>query len=785
MRRSPLTLSVAQLARLIRARVVIIVGVALLVLGGALAIGYGSSLVFVARAQLFLGEGLESADDITDTNPDEDGVSGELEILGSATLIERAIAAAGLNASVSRTGAPADARAPRYSEWLAAGRDFAGLPRAENELAVSGAAPLAGLQQERFGVELIDTERYRVSRGGTPLGEGRLGEPLLVDGLTWTLLEGPVRRPSAGARYDVSVSAAGSLLLDVSERLRISAPRPRGSQSYGRIVALEFTASSPYLAERFLSALLDAYLQHRHDRKVAKLLAREAYLEGESRSVEQALLEVEERLSRERASQRTLWPGDEDSPLLVERDRYRSAEALSQLEVARLEVYGQSFEGPAPPLASFMDGESDDAQLSELSAALAEAERELTEARQAFASAAPELREALARVKARAHAIDSYVEARLGRARQRQGLLGQLIRQNDRKLEAVERVRSELAELSRDQETYADTYTRLLEQKGEASLVIARAVSKDRIIDPPRAVAEPASPNLRQALSSVLFGSFVGVLWVFFRRLTASRVQEESDARFFLGAVPVLGTVPFFSGRQKRSAVFGDVLEQARVSGHSPFEDAFRLYGMTLFGADASARQNLVFVTSPGPLDGKTTCALALGLALARRGRRVLIVDGSPVRSFDAERAGMPPSPGLADVLARRATLRSARLGIPAGSGELHVLSAGHLAPGELPAHADQLRELIELSRARYDVVLVDVPGHVPTDMMALVGSSDAVLVVLRLRHTRRRALDELLGTLPLARSVALVVDDRLGRGSARRRSGSPPAPVAEEAALA
>jgi uncharacterized protein involved in exopolysaccharide biosynthesis/Mrp family chromosome partitioning ATPase len=778
-RRPPLTISVAQLARLILERAGVVLGVALLVLGVALAVGYGSSLVFVARTQLFLGEGLldDNAGEAA-AEHEEDGVSGELEIIGSATLLERAIAAGGLNTSVARADVGADARPARYSEWLAAGGDFARLPRAENELEVVDAAPLAGAQRALYRVEFLDADRYRVSLGGASLGEGRLGQRLLLESLAWTLVPGPIGRPSAGARYDVWVSSVGSVLLEVSERLRISAPRPRGSQSYGRIVTLEFTASSPYRAERFLSALIDAYLQHRHDRKVAKLVARQVYLEGESRSVEQALLQVEERLARERANQPSLWPGDEDSPLLVQRDRYRAAEALALLEVARLEVYGEGFGGPAPPLASFMDGETDDHQLAGLSTALAEAERALTEARQSFAPGASVLREEQASVRDRTRAIDSYVQARLARAKERRGALEHLARSSDDGLARLERVKGGLAELRRDQEAYSDTYTRLLEQKGEASLVIARAVSKDRVIDPPRAVAEPASPNFRQALSSVLFGSFAGVLLVLFRRLTAGAVQAESDARFFLGSVPVLGIVPCFEGRQKRPPVSNDVLAQAHVSGHSTFEDAFRLFGMTLFGADAAARQNLVFVTSPGPQDGKTMCAFALGLALARRARRVLIVDGDPVRSHG------PPTgasrPGLADVLAGRATLRSVRAVIPAGSGELHVLSAGALAADEQPAHAEQVRGFLDLARARYDVVLVDVPGQVPTDMMALVGSCDAVLVVLRLRHTRRHALGELLGTLPLGRSVGLVVDDRL-RVSRRRASR----PLSKERAVA
>ena len=50
--------------------------------------------------------------------------------------------------------------------------------------------------------------------------------------------------------------------------------------------------------------------------------------------------------------------------------------------------------------------------------------------------------------------------------------------------------------------------------------------------------------------------------------------------------------------------------------------------------------------------------------------------------------------------------------------------------------------------------------------------------VLAQLRH----ALDELLSTLPLARSVALVVDDRLGRVATKGRSR--PTPVGKEATI-
>jgi polysaccharide biosynthesis transport protein len=755
--RSSLTVSVAQLAVLIRDRAGVVLGVASLVLGAVLAVGYGSELVFVASGQLFLGEVLDAAAEDSSAAHDADGVSGEIDILGSASLVERAILASGLNADVG----PADARVARYSEWLAAGRDFYAMPRAENELAVLQAT-LAGAQPERFVVEFADGGHYLVSAGGEALGEGDLDQPAQLGRVAWTLAAGPARKPRSGARYEVSVTPAGSVVLDVCERLRLSAPRASGSPSPGRIVTLEFTASSPFRAERFVSALLEQYLQNRHDRKVGKLLAREAYLAGESRTVEQALESVEEQMARVRSSQRGLSPDDEDSPLLVERERFQIAEARAALEVARLEVYSQSFAGVTPPHASFMDGESGDTQLEALSDALVEAERDLTDARQRFADGAPQVRELTAQVADRTRTIGRYVEARLSRARERQGVIQQHVQTNDQKLGNLEQKKSELAVLARDQEAYAGTYTDLLQQKGEAALVIARAVSKDRIIDPPRAVLEPASPNFKEALSSGLFGVLVGVLWVLFWRLTAGTVQAESDARRFLGGVPVLGAVPFHERRLRRRVSFEDVIEQARVSGHSPYEEAFRLYGLSLFDAPTEPEQQVVFVTSPGALDGKTSAALALGLALSRRGRRVLIVDGSPPRSSESQEGAVVA--GLEDVLMERSNLRGARVRVSAGSGELHFLPAGTTPEQGPSAHADQLRSFLQIARARYDTVLVDVPGHVPSNMMALSGLCDRVLIIVRLRHTRRHALDELLESLPRGRSVALVVDDRRGR---------------------
>jgi cellulose biosynthesis protein BcsQ len=111
--------------------------------------------------------------------------------------------------------------------------------------------------------------------------------------------------------------------------------------------------------------------------------------------------------------------------------------------------------------------------------------------------------------------------------------------------------------------------------------------------------------------------------------------------------------------------------------------------------------------------------------------------------------------------------------------GELHLLSAG--SPGDGPSSAEQLSHFLEVARARYEVVLVDVPGHVPTNAMACISATDHILLVVGLGHTRRRLLDELLGNLPHARTLGLVVDPR---PRAARKTASAPAPLGREGPL-
>jgi uncharacterized protein involved in exopolysaccharide biosynthesis len=357
-----------------------------------------------------------------------------------------------------------------------------------------------------------------------------LGSLLRVPGLEWTLNAGRASRPHAGARYEVIVAPLDLALAEVRQRLRVVAPRANGSIHYGRIVLLEFTDGTPARAQSFLTALLDAYLERRRERKVEQVSAGGALVGNELGAARQALDGAERQLAFFRADHRTLWFEDEHNPLLLELGRYRVEQADTELELLQLLELGQGISGSAEARARLLRGESSDAQLRALGSALSEADRELRDITETYGAAATEVHEQERRVQGRVQAIKDYVEGRSARARAHLARIETLLGELERKLGVLESSQLELAELTQSQASHADAYARLLDQERRAALVRASNVSKDRIIDAPVLPRQPSSPDPWRNLPSGLFGLLLGVEYVLWQTLGATGSRETKRA---------------------------------------------------------------------------------------------------------------------------------------------------------------------------------------------------------------------------------------------------------------
>jgi Mrp family chromosome partitioning ATPase len=147
---------------------------------------------------------------------------------------------------------------------------------------------------------------------------------------------------------------------------------------------------------------------------------------------------------------------------------------------------------------------------------------------------------------------------------------------------------------------------------------------------------------------------------------------------------------------------------------------------------------------------GTTTVILNLAITWARQGaQRVVVVDGNLRRPAVATRLGLPPAPGLREVVARSVPLPRALR--ETGQPGLVALTAGEaLAPGGAWPAGAALQAVLGQLRNHFDWVLVDAPAwDGGPELVALGPACDAVYLVLRPADVEAPVVRELGRLIP------------------------------------
>ena len=193
--------------------------------------------------------------------------------------------------------------------------------------------------------------------------------------------------------------------------------------------------------------------------------------------------------------------------------------------------------------------------------------------------------------------------------------------------------------------------------------------------------------------------------------------------------------------------------------------EAFRVLRASFDYANADYQARTIMVTSAVGGEGKSTTVANLAVALARAGRRVVLIDSDLRRPSLHRFFDLDERPGLIDVELGHVELEEAlrpvpltqwapvASGSPTGSrrqGTLEVMTAGHVfeAPDELGVEQTVAR-IAESLQDRADLVLIDAAPLLPVgDAIALSAHVDALVLVVRHNSLRSSAFDDLRRTL-------------------------------------
>jgi capsular exopolysaccharide synthesis family protein len=197
----------------------------------------------------------------------------------------------------------------------------------------------------------------------------------------------------------------------------------------------------------------------------------------------------------------------------------------------------------------------------------------------------------------------------------------------------------------------------------------------------------------------------------------------------------------------------------------SPVAEAYRSVRTAVtYGEGSDART--ILITSPSNSDGKSTLASNLAIAMAKAGKRVLLVDCDFRAPVQHRIFGVSDEIGIAAVLAAGEPLESAirRTAVE----RLDILPCGPVPkdPSEI-LNSESFVTVLEGLSTVYDHVLIDSPATSQySDARIAAAACDATLLVLRSEKTNRNvAADTRDGLIAVgAKLLGVVLNDVAGR---------------------
>ena len=266
-------------------------------------------------------------------------------------------------------------------------------------------------------------------------------------------------------------------------------------------------------------------------------------------------------------------------------------------------------------------------------------------------------------------------------------------------------------------------------------------------------------------------GLVIGLVLVSLAEALDTRIRHSDDVAQRLG-LPLLTRIPIPPRSLRKASSLGMLHDEGGIQ-----TEAYRKLRINLDFANLSIKARTIMVTSATEQEGKSTTVANLAVALAKAGRRVVLVDLDLRKPYLDRFFDLTGRPGMTDVALGHVTLDQAMWSIPipgadggSGSGSLHVLPSGPMPPNpaDLIESSVVTEVLLDLAE-RADVVLLDSAPLLPVaDGVVLSNKVDGMLVVVRASTIRRPVLTELqrvLTACPAAKLGFVLTGSDEGEG--------------------
>lgn len=243
-------------------------------------------------------------------------------------------------------------------------------------------------------------------------------------------------------------------------------------------------------------------------------------------------------------------------------------------------------------------------------------------------------------------------------------------------------------------------------------------------------------------------GFACGVGLAFLIELLNDLLRTPRDVVRYIPA-PLLSVIPNASEDNQTHGI--DLCHVVRLAPYSVVSEAFRKLRVNLRLSQSRKSVKVIFVSSCGAGDGKTTVAVNLATTLANEGEKILIIDANfwksmlhkafPQSGLDTKYDKKAKSDvGLSNYLLGQTSVEE--IIRPSGIDRFDVIDAGTTSknPTELLA-SEKMVQLLQEQRQFYDHIIIDGPPVLLViGAKVLAGISDCTMMVFNADRTRRGA---------------------------------------------
>lgn len=323
-----------------------------------------------------------------------------------------------------------------------------------------------------------------------------------------------------------------------------------------------------------------------------------------------------------------------------------------------------------------------------------------------------------------------------------------------------------LLSMERQQKVKESLYLFLLQKREENELSQAFTAYNTQVITRPNGLDIPTQPRRAMILGmAFILGWLIPFGVTYLREISNTKVRGRKDIENL--PIPFLGEIPKSSPKKDEDPDTRIVVKQGK---RDISNEAFRVL-RTNFGflQSGDGGHTVVMVTSFNPGSGKTFVTMNLGVSLAVKGKKVMVIDCDLRRGSTSKYIGSP-AVGLSNYLIGStnsiADITVSNTIIPG----LSVIPCGTLPPNPTELiETERFANLVKTLREEYDYVLLDCPPiEIVADASIVEKLVDRTIFIVRAGLFERSMLPELdrIYAEKRFRNMGLVLNGTVAQGS-------------------